>query len=449
MKSKLFITFMVTIIILSGCRKSDWQELFNGRDFSGFVQLGGQTQYIVENGVMVGISTAETPNSFMCTTEEYSDFVLEFEVKVDTLLNSGVQIRSHSRDAGGKVLVYGYQIEIDPTDRGWSGGIYDEARRGWLYPVTPNNQVAVKSFDRYGWNSYHVEAIGNRIRTWINGVPVADLVDDADSSGLIGFQVHAVAKELAGARVMWRNIRIVTENLEKYINTDTAAIYQANFIPNTLTDREVSDGWKLLFDGVTSAGWRGAHKDAFPEAGWVIENGVLKVLASGGAESKGGGDIVTLNQYGNFDLFFEFMITEGANSGVKYFVTENYATTGSAIGLEYQILDDLRHPDAKMGRDGNRTVASLYDLIPAADKRFNGVGQWNAAHIVSINGHVEHWFNGFKVLEYERGSEAYRQLVKESKYKDFAGFGEAEKGHILLQEHGDEVWFRSIKIREL
>ncbi|MDX9728291.1 MAG: DUF1080 domain-containing protein [Bacteroidales bacterium] len=448
MKSKLTLLLLSAALTFAGCTKTDWQELFNGKDFTGFVQRGGEAKYIVEDGVMVGISTPGTPNSFMCTTEEYSDFILEFDVKVDTLLNSGVQVRSHSSENDGKVLVYGYQIEIDPTDRGWSGGIYDEARRGWLYPVTPNNQAAVKSFDSHGWNSYHVEAIGNRIRTWINDVPVADLVDDADASGFIGFQVHAVRDDLAGTRVMWKNIRIVTENLDKYKNADSVAIYQANFIPNTLTDREVIDGWKLLFDGSTSAGWRGAHKDAFPEAGWVIENGCLKVLASGGAESKGGGDIVTVDQYGNFDLSFEFMITEGANSGVKYFVTENYATTGSAIGLEYQILDDQRHPDAKMGRDGNRTVSSLYDLIPAANKRFNGVGQWNAAHIVSINGHVEHWLNGFKVLEYERGSEAYRQLVKESKYKDFPGFGEAEQGHILLQDHGNEVWFRSIKIRE-
>jgi hypothetical protein len=294
-----------------------------------------------------------------------------------------------------------------------------------------------------------VEAVGNRIRTWVNGIPVADMVDDADTTGFIGFQVHSVADELAGKRVEWKNIRIVTETLEKYSWPDTAGIYQANFIPNTLTEREIADGWKLLFDGTSSAGWRGAHKDSFPESGWVIEDGCLKVLASGGAESKGGGDIVTLNEYSNFDLSFEFLITEVANSGVKYFVTEDYATTGSAIGLEYQILDDLRHPDAKMGRDGNRTTSSLYDLIPAANKRFNGVGQWNAGHIVSINGHVEHWLNGFKVLEYERGSEAFRQLVKDSKYKDYAGFGEAEKGHILLQEHGDEVWFRSIKIREL
>jgi hypothetical protein len=449
MKLKFITSLLALLVTAAGCQRSDWQTLFNSKNFDGFVQLGGQAQYVVENGEMVGISTPDTPNSFMCTAKEYSDFILEFEVRVDTLLNSGVQIRSHSKDAAGKVLVYGYQIEIDPTDRGWSGGIYDEARRGWLYPVTPNNPAAVKAFDKYGWNKYHVEAIGNRIRTWVNGIPVADLIDDTDSSGFIGFQVHAVDEKLAGTQVRWKNIRIVTENLENYMVSGTPEIYQANFIPNTLTEKEVSDGWKLLFDGTTTAGWRGAHKETFPESGWVIENGYLKVLPSGGAESKGGGDIVTADEYGNFDLFFEFMITEGANSGVKYFVTEDYASTGSAIGLEYQVLDDQRHPDAKMGRDGNRTLASLYDLIPAANKRFNGVGQWNAGHIVSLNGHVEHWLNGFRVLEYERGSEEYRKLVQESKYKDFPGFGEAEKGHILLQDHGNEVCFRSIKIREL
>ncbi len=441
--------FTIILLIFTGCTKSDWHDLFNGKDFTGFVQMNGKAQYVAENGEMVGISTPDTPNSFMCTTKEYSDFILEFEVKVDTLLNSGVQIRSHSIDSIDNGRVHGYQIEIDPSLRAWSGGIYDEARRGWLYPLYPNNEAAKSAFDRDGWNRYHVEAIGNEIRVWVNEIPTAAIIDDTDASGFIGFQVHAVAKELAGTQVRWKNIRIATKNLDKYAIKETKEIYVANFIPNTLSEQEKKTGYKLLFDGSTSGGWRGAHKDIFPESGWKIENGVITVLPSGGAESKGGGDIVTVKEYGNFDLYFECKITEGAYSGVKYFVTEDYATTGSAIGLEYQILDDANHPDAKMGRDGNRTLASLYDLIPAANKRFNGIGKWNSCHIVSSNGHVEHWLNGFKVLEYERGSEEYRKLVSESKYKDFRNFGEAEKGHILLQDHGNEVSFRSIKIKEL
>lgn len=448
MKKTILLILIIISAIPAGCTKTEWKELFNGKNLNGLSQQGGKAVFKVENGELIGISTPGTPNSFMCTDEEYSDFILEYEVKVDTLLNSGVQIRSHIRNHDGTVLVYGYQIEIDPSARAWSGGIYDEARRGWLYPVTPNNPDATKAFDRYGWNKYHIEATGNRIRTWVNGIRVADLLDDTDSAGFIGFQVHQVPDELAGREVRWKNIRIVTSDLEKYMISDTSAIFQANFIPNTLSEQEERDGWKLLFDGVSPAGWRGAHKESFPESGWVIENGYMKVLPSGGGESQGGGDIVTTGQYGNFDLSFEFMITEGANSGVKYFVTEKYATAGSAIGLEYQVLDDQRHPDAKMGRNGNRTLASLYDLIPASNKRFNGVGQWNNGRIVSMDGHVEHWLNGFKVLEYTRGSDEFRALVKESKYNIYSGFGEAERGHILLQDHGNEVYFRSLKIKE-
>ncbi|MCK7531216.1 MAG: DUF1080 domain-containing protein [Marinilabiliales bacterium] len=146
MKKLIFPIAFGLVTLLSGCNRSDWQQLFNGKDFEGFVQLNGQAQYIVENGEMVGISTAGTPNSFMCTEREYSDFILEFEVKVDSLLNSGVQIRSHSFDSIKNGRVFGYQVEIDPSPRGWSGGIYDEARRAWLYPVTPYNPEAVQSF---------------------------------------------------------------------------------------------------------------------------------------------------------------------------------------------------------------------------------------------------------------------------------------------------------------
>lgn len=149
---------------------------------------------------------------------------------------------------------------------------------------------------------------------------------------------------------------------------------------------------------------------------------------------------------------FQFKLTPGANSGVKYFVTLEENNTGSAIGLEYQVLDDKLHPDAKLGRDGDRTLASLYDLIPAAKQaRFvHAIGQWNTGRIVVFpNNHVVHYLNGIKVLEYDRGSAAYRALVAISKYKIWPHFGEAPQGHILLQDHGNEVSFRSIKIREL
>lgn len=400
MKKLIFPIALGMVVFFTGCTTSDWQPLFNGKDFEGFVQLNGKAQYVVENGEMVGISTAGTPNSFMCTEIEYSDFILEFEVRIDSLLNSGVQIRSHSFDSIKNGRVFGYQIEIDPSARAWSGGIYDEARRAWLYPVMPYNTEAGKAFDKYNWNKYRIEAIGNRIRTWVNGIPVADMIDDADASGFIAFQVHQVPDEHAGLQVRWKNIRIVTKNLENYKFDNQEGIYQINLIPNTLSELEQKEGWKLLFDGITSTNWRGAHKEVFPDSGWIIQDGILTVLPSGGAESKGGGDIVTVNEYGNFILSFEFLITEGANSGVKYFVTESYETSGSAIGLEYQILDDINHPDAKLGRNGNRTLSSLYDLIPAAEnKKFNGIGKWNTARIVSTNSHTEHWLNGFKVLE--------------------------------------------------
>jgi hypothetical protein len=244
-------------------------------------------------------------------------------------------------------------------------------------------------------------------------------------------------------------VRILTDSLSKYARKSPLAPVVTK---NRLTYAEAEDGWQLLWDGTSPAGWRGARLEGFPEQGWQIRDGVLRVLASGGAESAAGGDIVTVDTYGDFELKVDFRITEGANSGIKYYVdTEINKGEGSAIGLEYQILDDLRHPDAKLGNhEGSRTLASLYDLI-AADpaKPVNPIGQWNTAHIVSKEGHVEHWLNGVKVLEYERGSDAFRSLVAGSKYKVWPGFGEAPRGHLLLQDHGDQVDFRNIKIKPL
>ncbi|MGV3589838.1 MAG: 3-keto-disaccharide hydrolase [Adhaeribacter sp.] len=215
---------------------------------------------------------------------------------------------------------------------------------------------------------------------------------------------------------------------------------------NQLTTAEKSAGWKLLFDGKTAAGWRGVGKDAFPSGGWKIENGELIILKTNSGDARKGGDIVTTEQFSDFELTLEAKLTPGANSGLKYFVIEQ---KGSALGLEFQILDDDRHPDAKMGKNGNRTIGSLYDLIPAQNKQAKPIGAWNQIRLVAKNKHVEHWLNGTKVVEYERGSPEFRQLVAESKYKKYENFGEAAQGPILLQDHSDEVHFRNIKIRTL
>lgn len=228
--------------------------------------------------------------------------------------------------------------------------------------------------------------------------------------------------------------------------------------PNTLTDAEKTAGWRLLWDGKTTDGWRSPKSDAFPKKGWSIADGVLTVHDNKGEESAGGGDIITKERFSEFELMVDFKLTPGANSGVKYFVqpklkpidkkTGQPTGVGSAIGLEFQMLDDERHPDAKLGRDGDRTIASLYDLIPASSsKKPSPIGEWNTAHIIVRGKHVEHWLNGQKVVEYERGSPAFRALVAQSKFKNIPGFGEWADGHILLQDHGNTVSFRNIKIR--
>jgi len=213
--------------------------------------------------------------------------------------------------------------------------------------------------------------------------------------------------------------------------------------PNTLSREEKGEGWQLLFDGRTLSGWRCEDRDSLPSKGWKIADGALMVEAS-----VGGGNIVTAGEYSSFELEVDFRLTRGANSGIMYFVPDLGAgTSPSSRSLEYQLLDDSVHRDAKLGIAGNRTLASLYDLLPAEGKRTHPVGEWNHARIVVRGAHVEHWLNGRKVLEFERGGREFLAHKAASKFRDLNGFGEAGKGHILLQDHGDQVFFRNIRIR--
>ena len=440
---------LLSTLALSVDAQNEWYALFNGKNLKGWEKVGGDADFVVKDGVIVGTTRQDTPNTFLVYKGEFSDFILEFDFMVDDAINSGVQFRSAGAGNSKDEVVYGYQFEIDPSPRSWSGGIYDEARDGWLYTIEDNDAKA--AFRNGCWNHARVEAIGNRIRTWINGVSCSNLVDERSSKGFIALQVHSVyADEQKDKSVCWKNICICTADLDQEKWADEAGAEEKSGLENKLTEKEIADGWELLWDGETSDGWRGARLKTFPEKGWTIENGILKVHKSDGGESSNGGDIVTVNKYRNFELKVDFKITEGANSGIKYFVdTELNKGEGSSIGCEFQILDDEKHPDAKRGIMGNRKLASLYDLIPAPENKGFRKGFFNTAHIKVEGNHVEHWLNGVKVLEYERNNQMWDSLVAYSKYKVWPNFGNAEEGHILLQDHGDEVHFKNIKIKQL
>jgi hypothetical protein len=444
---KLQILIVILIATMSGsAQKNDgWTSLFNGKNLKGWHQLNGKADYRVENGEIVGTTVANTENSFLATDKDYGDFILELDLLVDNGMNSGIQFRSLSTSDYKNGRVHGYQCEVDPSSRAWSAGIYDESRRGWLYPGDLN-PLAKSAFKNGKWNHYRIECIGNSIRTWLNDVPVAYLIDDMTSSGFIALQVHSISKdEKPGKSIRWKNIQIKTTNLKPTVN---ANIFIVNLIPNILTPGEEAQGWKLLFDGKTTDGWKAVDAEGFPVEGWKIIDGTLMTMPNRPETPVKGVDIVTKEKYTAFEVQFEFNFAEGANSGVKYYVGNG----GPGIGLEYQVLDDLRHPDAKLGAAGNRTMSSLYDLIPS-DKRerfTKGANEWNWGRVVANpDNHIEHWLNGIKVVDYVRGSNIYKALVARSKYADYKDFGLVSETPVLLQYHQDQVKFRSIKIRRL
>ncbi len=332
-----------------------WVNLFNGTNLDGWVEHSGKAKYTVADGMLMGESVSGTGNSFLCTTQTFGNFEFELEYKGDALLNSGVQIRSEVFPTATTAMIdgkefkfaadriHGYQCEIDmdvARGRMWTGGIYDEARRGWLFPVDGEKGAQGMAFSKQGravskpgeWNKLRIVANGSLIKTWLNGVPRAEIYDDLTLRGVIALQVHGVGEDTnkVGLKISFRNVRI--HELEN----------------NTVTEREKADGWKLLWDGKTTDGWHSPKSEAFPTNSWGMDGGVLSVVSSGNGEAQAGGDIITQDRYSNFELVADFKTATGCNSGIKIFVQPNLspidkvtgqpAVVGSAIGMEFQIL---------------------------------------------------------------------------------------------------------------
>jgi hypothetical protein len=430
-------------------QKDNWQILFNGKDLSGWQQLNGKHIWEVRDGMIVGTTVPGEPNGFLCTLKEYGDFVLELEVSIDTLMNnSGIQFRTLSYADYNNGRVHGYQMEVDPKPQQWSGAIYEEGgNRGWIYAGDELSAAAKKAFKRdtrrgHQWNKYRIECVGTTIRTWVNGVPAAHLIDDKFLRGYIGLQLHAnQANDPAGSyKIRFRNIRVQTGNLKLSPWDDTFVV---NLLPNNLSTQEELHGYSLLWDGRTANGWRGPDGSEFPADVWSYKEGELRVAPSDGAESSGP-YVITEEKYALFELKFDFKFSEGSNSGVKYFVNESPGNTKVATSaLEYQIADD-----ASAGVTGNRTLGSLADILEAKKTRIRKDAWYRAAIKVRRDNRVEYWLNGNKILEYQRGSAEYKDLVSKSKYKDLPNFGMSAEGHILLENNGSGVSFRSIKIKK-
>jgi hypothetical protein len=230
-----------------------------------------------------------------------------------------------------------------------------------------------------------------------------------------------------------------------YSNTSLAQ----DSAPNTLSPQEAKDGVILLFDGKTTDQWRGYGKTDFPK-GWVINDNAIQCNGSGKGEAGQGGDIITKEKFKNFELTLEWKISEGGNSGIFYLAQEIKGEPIWKSAPEMQVLDNVKHPDAKLGKDGNRQAGSLYDLIPAVPQNAKPVGEWNTVKIIVYKGTVIHYQNGVQVLEYHLWTDDWKQMCANSKFKDYKWFVDtAPEGYIGLQDHGDDVWYRNIKIKKL
>jgi hypothetical protein len=342
----------------------DWQPLLPDPDsFAGFRQLGGAARYEIKDGVVTGTSVAKTPNSFMASEKEFGDFELEYEFKVDDLLNSGVQIRSHSRPDRQNGRVHGYQVEIDPSSRAWSGGIYDEGRRGWLNDLKSNPKAGA-AFKHNDWNHVRVTAVGDSIKTWINGVPAADLRDAMDSSGFIALQVHGVGSDekKAGTQVHWRNLRI--KNLGVH-------------------------SWQPVFDGKSLGGWT-----ATPGGTWSVAGGAIHGVNP--ASDLRHGILLSDRTFGDFTARLQFKVNKG-NSGF-YFRCQRVDDPVTVHGFQAEICEN--DDTGGVYETGGRGWVAQTDKAAMEKDKVQQPGKWNELWVSAHGDRVVVHVNGRRTVDF-------------------------------------------------
>jgi hypothetical protein len=391
-----------------------WIDLFDGTTLTGWIQKNGTATYRVEEGTIVGRTNEGSPNSFLSTIKDYGNFELTFEVKVDNALNSGVQIRSQTTDGSNAGRVNGPQVEIEAGGENGAeaGYVYGESTgRGWLTPEA--ELVPHKHFKDGEWNAYRVLANGPRIQTWINDHPIADLTDDAifatHPRGFISLQVHGVAAGSGPYEVAWRNIRI-----RPMTPTESEG--------NVLTQAEQDQGFQLLFNGQNLDGWQHGGN-------WIVVDGVIT------REGQGGSLVYeTAKVPDDFELRFDWKVAERSNSGVYYRPTQ----------YEYQILHNEGHGD---GHNPRTSAASVYYCMPPSYDATRPAGEWNEGRIVCKGTVIQHWLNGQKVIDFDYADPqwSWEFDLLAQRGGDLAARG----ANLNLQDHGDPVWYRSIRMRTI
>ncbi len=417
-----------------------WEVLFDGTNTDAFRGWKRDTfpthGWVIQDGTLHIQANAKAGD--IVTKKKYGDFDLRFEWKVSPGANSGVIYRCNEYDDVRLSFMSGPEYQVLDDDKHINGKHPTTTAASLYSHYAPSDKKNLKPVGE--WNTGRVVVKDGKVEHWLNGeIVVAYDLNSAefkqlsakthysqwthfakDSVGHIAFQDH-------NNDVWFRDIKIKPLDDKASPTSDTVA----------------DDHWRTLFDGSSTEHFRGLNREAFPQTNWSIQDGALYH-----DEKWGGGDIITKKQYGSFDLRWEWKIAEGGNSGVKYFVGENGdAKNIYALGPEYQLLDDDKHKDGLIKK--HRT-GDLYDLIEANDKKkVMPVGEWNTSRILVQGNHVEHWLNGEKVVAYELESDAFKALVDKSKYRNNAQFAKTRPGFIAFQDHGDKVWFREVRIREL